>query len=82
MQGDVPPENRKKQGLQEVFLEVFPVQDFTGRLVLEFVNYRLEEPVFTVKEAKEKGRTYSVPLHARMRLIDRQTNEIKGCVHG
>ena len=77
LQGDVPPENRKKQGLQEVFLEVFPVQDFTGRMVLEFVNYRLEEPVFTVKEAKEKGRTYSVPLHARIRLIDRQTNEIK-----
>ncbi|HPZ39927.1 MAG TPA: DNA-directed RNA polymerase subunit beta, partial [Candidatus Atribacteria bacterium] len=77
LQGDVPPENRKKQGLQEVFLEVFPVQDFTGRLVLEFVNYRLEEPVFTVKEAKEKGRTYSVPLHARIRLIDRQTNGIK-----
>jgi len=77
LQSDVPPESRKKQGLQEVFLEIFPVQDFTGRLVLEFVDYRLEEPAFTVKESKEKGRTYSVPLHARIRLIDRQTNEIK-----
>ena len=77
LQKDIPPESRTKQGLQEVFLEVFPVQDFTGRLVLEFVNYRLEDPPFNVREAKERGRTYSVPLHARIRLIDRQTNEIK-----
>lgn len=77
LQRTVPPENRKRQGLQEVFLEVFPIQDFTGKLVLEFLEYRLEEPVLSVRECREKGRTYSVPLYARIRLINRESNEIK-----
>lgn len=77
LQKDVPPEKRKRQGLQEVFLEVFPIQDFTGKFVLEFLGYRLEEPPLTVREAKEKGRTYAAPLYVRVRLIDQHTNEIK-----
>jgi len=77
LQADVAPEERKRQGLQEVFLEIFPIQDFTGNLVLEFLEYRLEEPPLTIKEAKEKGRTYAAPLYARVRLIDRRTNEIR-----
>lgn len=77
LQKDVPPDKRKRQGLQEVFLEVFPIQDFTGKFVLEFLGYRLEEPPLTVREAKEKGRTYAAPLYVRVRLIDQHTNEIK-----
>ncbi|NSW75523.1 MAG: DNA-directed RNA polymerase subunit beta [Candidatus Atribacteria bacterium] len=77
LQADVAPQERKRQGLQEVFLEIFPIQDFTGNLILEFLEYRLEEPPLSIKEAKEKGRTYAAPLYVRVRLIDRRTNEIR-----
>lgn len=77
LQENVTPRERKRQGLQEVFLEVFPIQDFTGNLILEFLEYRLEEPSMGVKEAKARGRTYAVPLYVRVRLIDRRTNEIR-----
>ncbi|HHF09150.1 MAG TPA: hypothetical protein ENL28_00885, partial [Candidatus Atribacteria bacterium] len=63
LQKDVPPEQRKKQGLHEVFMEVFPVQDFTGNLVLEYLGYRVEEPPYSVRECKERGRTYASPLY-------------------
>ncbi len=76
LQKDVPPQERKRQGLQEVFMEIFPIQDFTGNLILEFLEYRLEEPPLQITEAKERGRTYSAPLYARVRLIDRRTEEI------
>jgi len=77
LQKDVPPEKRKRQGLQEVFLEIFPIQDFTGKFVLEYLGYRLEEPPLSVREAREKGRTYAAPLYVRVRLIDQHTNEIR-----
>jgi len=77
LQKDVPPEQRKKQGLHEVFMEIFPVQDFTGNLVLEYLGYRVEEPPYSVRECKERGRTYASPLYVRIRLIDRRTGEIK-----
>ncbi|MGQ9474456.1 MAG: DNA-directed RNA polymerase subunit beta, partial [Candidatus Caldatribacteriaceae bacterium] len=77
LQENVPPGERKRQGLQEVFLEIFPIQDFTGNLILEFLEYRLEEPSMEVKEAKARGRTYAAPLYVRVRLIDRRTNEIR-----
>ncbi len=77
LQKDVPPGRRRRQGLQEVFLEIFPIQDFTGKFILEFLGYRLEEPSLTVREAREKGRTYAAPLYVRVRLIDQHTNEIK-----
>jgi len=77
LQKDVPPEKRKRQGLQEVFLEIFPIQDFTGKFVLEYLGYRLEEPPLSVREAREKGRTYAAPLYVRVRLIDQHTHEIR-----
>jgi len=77
LQSNLPSNIRKKQGLQEVFSEIFPIQDFTGKLVLEYIDYRLDRPVFSVRECKERGRTYAAPLYARVRLINRETNEIK-----
>ncbi|MCX6090574.1 MAG: DNA-directed RNA polymerase subunit beta [Candidatus Atribacteria bacterium] len=77
LQNDIPPQQRKNQGLQEVFTEIFPIQDFTGKLVLEFLDYRFDQPVFSVRECKDRGRTYAAPLYARVRLINRETNELK-----
>jgi len=77
LQSNLPSHIRKKQGLQEVFTEIFPIQDFTGKLVLEYIDYRLDRPVFSVRECKERGRTYAAPLYARVRLINRETSEIK-----
>lgn len=77
LQANISPQERKRQGLQEVFTEIFPIQDFTGKLMLEFIDYRLDRPVFSVRECKDRGRTYAAPLFARVRLINRETNEIK-----
>ncbi|HSV30742.1 MAG TPA: DNA-directed RNA polymerase subunit beta [Atribacteraceae bacterium] len=77
LQSEVLPEERKRQGLQEIFAEIFPIQDFTGKLVLDFLSYRLEAPTMSVRECKDRGRTYAAPLYARVRLINRETSEIK-----
>jgi DNA-directed RNA polymerase subunit beta len=64
-------------GLQEMFNEISPIQDFTGNLVLEFIGYSLGEPKYSVDECKERDATYSVPLRVRVRLINKETGEVK-----
>ncbi|NLZ93990.1 MAG: DNA-directed RNA polymerase subunit beta [Firmicutes bacterium] len=66
-----------KEGLQEMFNEISPIQDFTGNLVLEFIGYTLGEPKYSVDECKERDATYSVPLRVRVRLINKETGEVK-----
>jgi len=66
-----------EEGLQEVFAEISPIQDFTGNLVLEFIGYSLGEPKYSVDECKERDATYSVPLRVRVRLINKETGEVK-----
>ncbi len=66
-----------KEGLRETFRDVSPIQDFTGNLVLEFVDYRLGEPKYTVEECRERDVTYAAPLRVRVRLINRETGEVK-----
>lgn len=66
-----------KKGLQEMFDEISPIQDFTGNLVLEFISYTLGEPKYSVDECKERDATYSVPLRVRVRLINKETGEVK-----
>ncbi|NLZ39025.1 MAG: DNA-directed RNA polymerase subunit beta [Firmicutes bacterium] len=66
-----------KEGLQEMFDEISPIQDFTGNLVLEFIGYTLGEPKYSVDECKERDATYSVPLRVRVRLINKETGEVK-----
>lgn len=68
LQDDVPPEKRKKQGLQEVFLSLFPVTDSRENYLLEFVEYYVEPPKYSVEECRERGMTYAVPLKAKLRL--------------
>ncbi len=65
------------QGLKEVFSGVSPITDFTGNLVLDFLDYSLGEPKYSVKECKERDVTYAAPLRVRVRLINKNTGEIK-----
>jgi len=66
-----------KEGLREMFDDISPIQDFTGNLVLEFVDYSLGEPKYTVDECKERDVTYAAPLRVRARLINKETGEVK-----
>ena len=77
LQRFVPPDERKKQGLQEVFMNIFPIQDFTGNLILNFVSYSLGECKDSAYGCWEKGGTYSAPLEVKISLISKKTGEIK-----
>ncbi|MGI6668665.1 MAG: DNA-directed RNA polymerase subunit beta [Acetivibrionales bacterium] len=69
----------REEGLREVFRDVSPIQDYTGNLVLEFPDYRLEDdnPKYTIDECKERDTTYSAPLKVKVRLINKETGEVK-----
>jgi DNA-directed RNA polymerase subunit beta len=68
-----------KEGLQEVFDDINPIQDYTGNLSLEFVGYKLdmENIKYSVEECKERDATYAAPLKVSVRLINKETGEIK-----
>ena len=68
-----------KQGLEEVFLSIFPIESSNGELVLEYVNYTLDEANVPLSEAecKKKGLTYAVPVKAKINLIFQSTGEIR-----
>ncbi len=65
----VKPENRVNEGLQEVFTSIFPINDFTGRSMLEFVSYNLELPKYDVEECQQRGLTFASGLRVTLRLI-------------
>ncbi|MDO9536653.1 MAG: DNA-directed RNA polymerase subunit beta, partial [Bacillota bacterium] len=65
------------EGLREVFQDISPIKDFTQNLVLEFIDYSLGEPKYAVDECKERDATYAVPLKVRIRLVNRETGEVK-----
>lgn len=65
------------EGLREMFQDISPIQDFTGNLVLEFIDYSLGEPKYTVDDAKERDVTYAAPLRVKVRLINKETGEVK-----
>jgi DNA-directed RNA polymerase subunit beta len=65
------------EGLREMFRDISPIQDFTGNLVLEFVDYSLGEPKYPVDECKERDVTFAAPLKVRTRLINKETGEVK-----
>ena len=67
-----------EEGLREVFDGMAAVTDYSGNLVLDFIDYRLDEkPKYTVEECKERSVTYAAPLRVRARLLDKETGEIK-----
>ena len=65
------------EGLMEMFEEISPISDFTGNLSLEFVNYSLGEPKYDVDECRERDATYAAPLRVKVRLINKETGEVK-----
>ncbi|MDS1030410.1 DNA-directed RNA polymerase subunit beta [Bacillota bacterium LX-D] len=65
------------EGLQEMFEDISPIQDFTGNLILEFIGYILGEPKYSVEECKERDVTYAAPLRVKVRLINKETGEVK-----
>ncbi|MBQ3226819.1 MAG: DNA-directed RNA polymerase subunit beta, partial [Clostridia bacterium] len=67
-----------EEGLKEVFRDISPITDYTGNLILEFIDYRLEDKVkYSVEECKERDTNYASPLKARVRLINKETGEVK-----
>ena len=67
-----------KEGLGEVLRDISPIEDYSGNLVLEFFDYYMEDKTkYSVEEAKERDATYSARLHVKVRLINRETGEIK-----
>ncbi len=66
-----------EQGLKEIFDDFSPIQDFTGNLVLEFFDYSLGEPKYSVEDCKERDATYAVPLKVKVRLVNQETGEVK-----
>ena len=68
LQLDTPPEKRKNEGLFKVFAENFPIADTRNNFVLEFLDYYIDPPRYTIEECLERGLTYSVPLKAKLKL--------------
>ncbi|MFW6030409.1 MAG: DNA-directed RNA polymerase subunit beta, partial [Halanaerobiales bacterium] len=65
------------KGLKEVFEEISPIEDFSENLVLEFVDYHLDDPQNSVQACRDKDDTYSAPLQVKVRLINKETGEVK-----
>ncbi len=78
LQADVLPAEREKRGLQAVFLNIFPIIDNREEHILEFVEYYIEQPKYTVEECRERGVSYSAPLKAILRLSSRQDTDDQG----
>ena len=68
LQADVPPARRKSKGLQGVFKMNFPITDARENFLLEFMEYYVEKPKYSVRECEERGLTYAVPIKAKLRL--------------
>ncbi|MFW0782578.1 DNA-directed RNA polymerase subunit beta [Rossellomorea marisflavi] len=65
------------EGLREMFRDISPIEDFTGNLSLEFIDYSLGDPKYSVEESKERDVTYSAPLRVKVRLVNKETGEVK-----
>jgi len=66
-----------EEGLREIFQDISPMKDFSGNLVLEFTDYALGEPKYDVDECQERDVTYSAPLRVKVRLINKESGEVK-----
>jgi DNA-directed RNA polymerase subunit beta len=79
LQADKNPDKRSDSGLHAAFKSVFPMQSYSGNAALEYVSYRLDEPVFDEKECRVRGMTYAAPLKVKTKLViyDRESKEKK-----
>ena len=76
-QQDVEPQMREEQGFQELFMEIFPIESYDGSFALEFVGYSVESETITLDEARSRDLTWSRPIRATIRLVNRKNGEIK-----
>lgn len=76
LQADAPEMARAEAGLHAAFKSVFPITSYSGNAILEYVSYRLGDPVFDVKECQMRGLTYAAPLRVKVRLVvyDKETS--------
>ena len=65
---ETTPENRRNEGLYQVFQEIFPIEDTRNNYKLEFIDYFIDPPQYSIEECLERGLTYNVPLKAKLRL--------------
>lgn len=65
------------EGLREMFRDISPIEDFAGNLSLEFLDYTLQEPKYSVSEARAHDANYSAPIYVKLRLINKETGEVK-----
>ena len=70
---DTPTELRDSEGLYKVFMENFPISDSRDNFKLEFIDYTVDPPRYSIQESIERGLTYSVPLKAKLRLLCNDT---------
>jgi len=68
LQMDIPVAKRERKGLQDVLMSAFPISDFSGRAVLDFLSYELEQPKYDVEECQQRGVTFAAPLKVTLRL--------------
>jgi len=78
LQHDVPEEARAHRGLQAVFANIFPIVDSRENYVLEFLEYHVDPPKYSVYECQERGVTYAVPLKAKLRLSSKDDDDESG----
>ena len=76
LQIDVSPTKRANMGLEAVFKDVFPIESYNGRLVLDFVEYDLRKPRYSMEKCREEELTYSLPLYVKLRLVKKETGEV------
>ena len=69
LQADAAEDRREDIGLHAAFRSVFPIVSYSGNAILEYVSYRLGEPVFDVKECQLRGLTFAAPLRVKVRLV-------------
>ncbi len=77
LQKDVKSTKKELKGLQYIFKNYFPIESTDNRVVLDFVEYNLGEPKITEQEAKERDLTYSIPLKCKMRIIYKESKEVR-----
>ena len=65
------------QGIKDVFEDLFPVENFSGTLSLEFGEYHFEEPKYSIRESKDRETTYAAPLKVNVRLFNNESGEVK-----
>lgn len=66
-----------REGMKEIFDEVSPIEDFTGNLVLEFLDYSMDKPTYSVEECRDRDMTYARPLKVKVRLITKDSGDVK-----